>query len=185
MLNVEYGDKIISVESEYNPMFVRKARALHGKWNKPAWEFDASMKDAVRKALMDCYGDDGMSKYVKVRIDLDACCCLDYGESMYLSGKCLIATRFSRDSAVKLPDNVFCVDGCFLDSGGSVKHPCVTWEDGTVVEMNIPQAVYDECKDDEGIVLVDDNAEKRTALEEEKKKLMQRIEEIDKELANL
>lgn len=64
MLNVEYGDKIISVESEYNPMFVRKARALHGKWNKPAWEFDASMKDAVRKALMDCYGDDGMSKYV-------------------------------------------------------------------------------------------------------------------------
>lgn len=109
MLNVEYGDKIISVESEYNPMFVRKARALHGKWNKPAWEFDASMKDAVRKALMDCYGDDGMSKYVKVRIDLDACCCLDYGESMYLSGKCLVATRFSRDSAVKLPDNVFCV----------------------------------------------------------------------------
>ncbi len=62
MLNVEYGDKIISVESEYNPMFVRKARALHGKCNKPAWEFDASMKGAVRKALMDCYGDDGMSK---------------------------------------------------------------------------------------------------------------------------
>ena len=31
-------------------------------------------------------------------------------------------------------------------------------------------------------MLVDDNAEKRTALEEEKKKLMQRIEEIDKEL---
>lgn len=185
MLNVEYGDKIISVESEYNPMFVRKARALHGKWNKPAWEFDASMKDAVRKALMDCYGDDGMGKYVKIRIDLDACCCLDYGESMYLSGKCLIATRFSRDSEVKLPDNVFCVDGCFFGSGGSVKHPRVTWENGTVVEMNIPQAVYDECKDDEGIVLVDDNAEKRTALEEEKKKLMQRIEEIDKELANL
>lgn len=73
----------------------------------------------------------------------------------------------------------------FFGSGGSVKHPRVTWENGTVVEMNIPQAVYDECKDDEGIVLVDDNAEKRTALEEEKKKLMQRIEEIDKELANL
>lgn len=31
-------------------------------------------------------------------------------------------------------------------------------------------------------MLVDDNAEKRTALEEEMKKLMQRIEEIDKEL---
>lgn len=171
--------------SEYNPMFVRKARALHGTWHKPAWEFDASMKDAVRKALMDCYGDDGTSKMVKVRIDLDRCCCLDYGESMYLAGKCLIATRFSRDSSVKLPDNVFCVDGYFKNCGGSVKHPCVTWEDGTVVEMDIPETVYDECKDDNGITLVDDNATKRAALEEEKKKLLQRIEEIDKELSNL
>lgn len=186
MLEVQYGDKTISVVSEYNPMFVRKARALHGTWNKPAWEFDPSMKDAVRKALMDCYGDDGMSKSVKVHIDLDAC---DYvqekEESIYLAGKCLIATRFARDSEVKLPYDVFCVDGCFCNRGGSMKHPCVTWEHGTVVEMDIPQAVYDECKDDEGITLVDDNATKRAALEEEKQKLLQRIAEIDKELSNI
>lgn len=159
MLNVDYGDKIISVESEYNPMFVRKARALHGTWNKPAWEFNASMKDAVRKALIDCYGDDGMSKSVKVRINLSTCEQVEEkAESIYLAGKCLIATRFYRDSEVKLPDDVYCVDGCFRNRGGSVKHPCVTWENGTVVEMDIPQAVYYECKDDGGVTLVDDNA---------------------------
>lgn len=185
MLQVKCTEKIISVISDYNPKFVRKARALHGTWNKPAWEFNVAMEKAVRKALMDCYGDDGMGKSVKVRINLDECCCLDNGESLYLSGKCLIGTRFSRDSSVKLPADVFCVGGYFKEHGGSVAHPLVTWEDGTIVEMDIPQSVYDECKDDNGITLVDDNTNKRAALEEEKKKLLQRIAEIDKELSNL
>jgi hypothetical protein len=186
MLKVKYGEKIITVVSEYNPMFVRKARALHGTWNKPAWEFDASKKDAVRKALMDCYGDDGMSKSVKVHIDLDACDHVkEKEESIYLAGKCLIATRFNRDSECKLPGDVYCIDGYFSKSGGSMNHPRVEWEHGTVVEMTIPQNVYEECKEDEGITLVDDNASKRAALEEEKKKLLRRIEEINRELSNL
>lgn len=167
-------------------MFVRKARALHGTWNRPAWEFDVSMKDAVRKALMDCYGDDGMGKNVKVRIDLDTCDLVQHmGNSIYLAEKCLIATRFYRDSEVKLPDEVFCVNGCFCNRGGSMKHPCVTWEHGTVAEMTIPQNVYEECKDDPGVTLVEITDTKRAALEEERKRLMQRIVEIDKELSNL
>lgn len=186
MLKVNYGDKIISVVSDYNPKFVRKARALHGTWDMPAWKFEASQIDAVRKALNDCYGDDGMSVKVKVRINLDDCKNLSDAEvNLYFDDKCLIATRFERDRECKLPDDVYCVDGCFLASGGSMKHPRVTWDDNTVVEMQVPKNVYEECKDDPGVSLVDSEADKRTALQEEKEKLLQRIKEIEAELANL
>lgn len=79
MVKVEVNEKIISVISEYNPNFIRKARALHGVWQRPAWVFDASQSNAVRKALKECYGDDGMSELVKVRIDLDKCKLLSDG----------------------------------------------------------------------------------------------------------
>lgn len=186
MVKVEVNEKIISVISEYNPNFIRKARALHGVWQRPAWVFDASQSNAVRKALKECYGDDGMSELVKVRIDLDKCKLLSDGyPSLYFADKCLIATRFGRDSDCKLPSNVYCVEGGFKSRGGSMKHPCVTWGDDTLVEMTIPQIVYEECKDDPGVSLVNNATDKRTVLQEEKEKLLKRIKEIDTELANL
>lgn len=186
MVKVEVNEKNISVISEYNQKFVRKARALHGTWQRPAWVFGKEQEEAVRRALMNCYGDDGMSKLVKVHIDLDKCKLLSDGyPSLYFADKCLIATRFGRDSDCKLPENVYCVNGDFFSSGGSMKHPRVTWDDNTVVEMQVPKNVYEECKDDPGVSLVDSAADKRTALQEEKEKLLQRIKEIEVELANL
>lgn len=186
MLEVTYGEKEISVISDYNPNFVRRARAMHGTWQRPAWKFGTAQTDAVRKALMDCYGDDGMVTKVKVHIDLDKCEHLSNREvNLYFADKCLIATRYDRDSDCKLPNDVFCIDGYFRGSGGSMKHPFVTWEDGTVVEMNIPKDLYEEYKDDPGMTLVDDTETKRSALEQEREKLMKRLDEINKELSNL
>lgn len=31
--------KFIKVESPYNPVFIRKARQIQGRWDKPYWIF--------------------------------------------------------------------------------------------------------------------------------------------------
>lgn len=191
MLDVKYTDDVILVVSDYNRTFVRKAKSLHGKWNgaKRAWEFEPNMADAVRNLLKECYGDDGCEKQVKVRIDLDACPHAETdGINLYLCGKVLIATRYDRDHDCILPDDVYCVKGEFYEAGGSFKHPRVTWDEGTVVEMPIPESVYNECKQDPGIALVDDKADikaRKEALEKERFALMQRLDEINNELEKL
>ena len=188
MVKVEYGVNKLYVYSDYNADFVRKAKGLHGTWEKPAWVFDTDKEEAVRQALRDCYGDDGLGKSVIVRADLDKCESLGYlessGQNLYLFGKQLIATRFERDSECRLPDNVYCAQGGFLSSGGSMKHPRPTYEDGTIVELSIPQTLYDEYKDSGCIELKEQVIDKRS-LEEERIKLTARLREINKILANL
>lgn len=188
MVKVEYGANKLYVYSDYNADFVRKAKGLHGTWEKPAWVFDKEKEEAVRQALRDCYGDDGLGKSVTVKADLDKCESLGYlelsGQNLYLFGKQLIATRFERDSECRLPDNVYCVQGGFLPRGGSMKHPIPTYEEGTIVELNIPQALYDEYKDS-GCIEFKEQTIDRRALEEERLKLMARLREINKILANL
>ena len=191
MLEVKYNNDVISVKSDYNKTFVRKAHSLHGVWNgaERAWEFTPEMTDAVRSLLKECYGDDGCEKQVKVRIDLDACHHVETdGINLYLCGKVLIATRYERDQECVLPNDVYCVKGEFYEAGGSFKHPRVTWDDGTVVEMSIPENVYGECKQDAGIELVDDKADAKariSSLESERMALMKRLDEINNELEKL
>ncbi len=191
MLEVKYNNDVISVKSDYNKTFVRKAHSLHGVWSgaERAWKFSSEMTDAVRSLLKECYGDDGYGKQVKVQIDLDACPHVDTdGINLYLCGKVLIATRYDRDHECVLPNGVYCVKGEFYETGGSFKHPRVTWDDGTVVEMPIPENVYNECKEDGGIAIVDDKADTKSrieALEKERFALMQRLDEINNELDRL
>lgn len=177
---------IIKVQSEYNQTFVSRARNLHGKWDKPYWVFPIEKADQVRKALVEAYGDDGSGENVKVRVDLDKCPLVEaWDNNLTISGKALIATRYERDRRVKLPLSVNCIKGDFCPSGGSVKNPRATWINGTVVEMEIPTALWSQCEGYEGITLVDGNKDKRAALEAEKEKLQKRLQEIEQELANL
>lgn len=56
MIKLERTDSGIAVQSPYNQDFVRGAKSLGGKWDKPFWHFDARDTGRVEQLLSDIYG---------------------------------------------------------------------------------------------------------------------------------
>ena len=56
VIKLERTDSGIAVQSPYNQDFVRGAKSLGGKWEKPFWHFDARDTGRVEQLLADIYG---------------------------------------------------------------------------------------------------------------------------------
>jgi len=56
MIQIKPTDTGIAVQSPYHEDFVRGARSLGGKWDKPFWHFDARDTGRVEQLLADIYG---------------------------------------------------------------------------------------------------------------------------------
>ena len=72
---VKKEDGKILVKSEYNTLFVKKARFLGGSWDRAssAWSFPDSRESLVKEILREIYGTDGEEEpaIVTVQINLD------------------------------------------------------------------------------------------------------------------
>lgn len=170
--------------SPYNGKAVKRARELHGKFDyqTKAWRFDKRDHDRVVALARDVYGysEDPDTPTVTVRINAEDHRDADNG--VQFAGR-TVAHRPGRDSRVRLADNVVVVEGHFPESSGSMKYPtALEAGDHVVLEVrDIPSSSLTLEKED-SYTIVDGAKERRQALEDEKKRLLERIRQIDIEL---
>jgi hypothetical protein len=178
----DFTDDKIALKSPYHPDAPRRCKDAGGKWDKTeqAWVFDARSRQIVEKLAMDIYGyaPGGSEHLVSIQVaadDLRA-----EGKDLFFCER-IVATRFARDKAVVMPDNVVLVSGSWWASGGSVKNPRVEWKSGTVLEIrDIPRILLDAFSGDYTIV---GEAIDHEALRQERERCLARIAEIDELLA--
>lgn len=175
----------IYVSVDYSEAFIKGAKQIQGKWEKPYWVFSEDDEELLNKLLTKHYGEAFDGEIVTLLVDLKKCTAVKNDEkSLYLETKC-IATRYRRDDPVYLPKNVVVVEGEFDDRGGSVKNPVVTWDDTTSLILRIkqfPKGLYDRIEDKTGIELVKTDIN-FAALKKERERLEKQIAEIDSILA--
>lgn len=180
---LEQGESKLQVVSPYNPELPTAARALGGKLNGKAWEFDQRLADDVAELYRRIYGEwpGDATDYVKVR----ATALKDIAEDkagIFLFGRCL-ARAYSRDSGAKLGDGVILREGRFR-SGGSAKYWKTVCEEGTVVELfDVPRKIAEQARSEEPLwkveILGDSPSIGRDALIAERGTLLARIAQID------
>ena len=175
------------VESPYSADWVKRAKMLHGKWDRPCWVFREDIADDVKAALNDVYGECGDEvERVDVLITLTRGL---YGQSISFGG-IQLASRFERDMPVRLGDQCIFVSGSFDECGGSRANPRVTCDEGTVIKIKgCPRSVYDAHKDDDPdsmtVKLADSGADRLAELLKERDRLQRRLNEIKSELAQM
>lgn len=175
------------VLTPYNASFVAKIKRVGGKrWNglEKCWEIPTSEIDTVRGYMMDVFGETDLAEGEKVTIqvkfnsDAEKCC-----ESITLFGKTL-ARAYGRDSGATVGEDVTLISGT-ITSGGSMKYWTTVIREGAVFKVrNVPRAALEKDTGlDVDIEVLETPGLDRAALEEEKAKLLSRLEEIEKLLA--
>lgn len=170
----------IKVQSDYNAEFVKAAKMLQGKWDKPYWVFPEENEPEVRDLLMRIYGEDGEpQERVDIIVDISEM----NGQYIDLCGMHL-AGRFIRDNPVWIAPNVLLISGGFPESGGSRANPRVNPEEGTKLKVKgIPMGLYERLKDMPNVELCDAAEYHKKMLLAEKQRLLERLAAIEAELS--
>lgn len=117
----------LSVATPFSREFIAAARSISGHWDAPAkvWTFDSRDRERLAEILYKFFGyvEHPSGELAKVRVTLDEDTYEDDGQVKFLGR--VIASRWSRDAAVRLADGVVKVSGEFSWSGGSLAHPRV------------------------------------------------------------
>lgn len=167
----------IKVQSDYNADFVKRAKLLHGKWERPYWVFPEENEPEVKELLMRIYGENGdEQEAVDLIVSIGQ---MDDAQTLSLGGYKLASRRF-RDEAVRLGDNVILLNGDFAISGGSAKYPRVSAsKDAVVKAKGVPMALYERFKGAGFVRLADDADAHRAKLLAERERLLARLTEIN------
>lgn len=184
------GEKAL-LYTPYNAGFVSAVKRIGGaRWTGDAWQIPADALENARKMMLKHFGetDEMQGETITVRAtvvsdqNLEELC-----RPVTSLGKTL-ARATGRDSGARVGDDVVLVSGD-IDSNGSVKN-WKTWiKRGTVFELhNVSKSLYENGYDmyNSDIMayeLVDDAADRRKSLIEERERLVARLAEIDKALA--
>jgi len=147
------GKTVIRVDCDYHPQFVEFARQMKAKFNgtNKAWYFDERDEEGVHEALKRIYGTDGTYSpdVVDVRFELDQVSLsqFDFYLGKIVYGGRVVAQRRSRDTTVILGHGVIVESGGFPQHGGSVAHPGLNQDPGTVLLVkDVPQSLAQESK---------------------------------------
>lgn len=186
MITLVAKEGLLKATTPYNKEFVSFARMRGGKWSdgEKVWMFDPRDEFAVRSALIDIFGTDDYESCQKVTVQVY----LDHfntDREFILFGLTLLY-RSESYSYVKMHPNVVVVSGGFPKEGGSRRHPKISPEPGTIIEVrDIPRdiAIRTWAKNKEGIRILGDAGIE--SLKTEKQALLERIAQIDKLLAEL
>ena len=196
-MKITRNEKHITVQAEYNSIFVEQARNLAGKWNDrdKTWVFDIRDEADVLQACYHAYGEDGIrTNKCDVQVTLPTGYGVDKGTICFFGRQ--IARAFSRDSGAKVFGGVVVKAGGFC-SGGSARHWATCAKEGTVfilrdvsrdlVEMETDAETYGDAV----IEILNTTASSsrpaadRAALEAERDRLQARLAEINAELDRL
>lgn len=186
----------IELYSPYDPSTPKRAKNIGGKWNahNRCWTFDARDYDRVKQLASDVYG---WTEEAEEKITFQFTITESNFDEIPGTDNCIqikgrtIATRWSRDEPVRLADNAIIVSGSFPASGGSRNNPSLIRYDKNIGEIvlevrDMPKAAIDELKDIKDINLtIIDKAIDPNELLKEKKRLQNRIAEIDRMLESL
>lgn len=172
------------VYTPYNQEFVKAIKKVGGaKWNGEAWVVPEVAVSAVREIMLNIYGETDIDHGTNVDIKITFLESFSKDKKgITLFGK-TIATATGRNSGARIGDDVAFIKGSPY-SGGSVKN----WstdipKDSICMVYNVPQNMI-ESEDVEGLeVEIIRNEASIEDLKREKERLLLRIAEIDKLLA--
>lgn len=158
MINLEIKERKIYLKSPFDEKIIRFCRANSGEWDRDlkVWVLDVDVLPNLQLFLLNSFDYSETEERVNIEIDLDKYFS-NYEEypSKILLGRYVIAYRPSRDRDVRYNACVLIMKGEFPSKGGSVKHPRVTWEEGTTIRVkNITKHNYNKIKDYKGVVLL-------------------------------
>lgn len=142
MIRLERTDTGIALQSPYHEDFVRGARSLGGKWDKPFWHFDARDTARVEQLLSDIYGwtrplDD--EPLVTLHLTVGNSPWSQPAGPLMIAG-IVVAQAYGPDSPARPGDGVVIVDGSAAGSGNKDNWRTAATP-GTVFELrDIPQS---------------------------------------------
>lgn len=187
MIKISIENGMASVFTPYNKEFVDLVKGIGGrKWNadRKCWMVPESEIEQVRKYMMDVFGEtDQMDEDERVTVtitftdDAKADCA-----GVTIFGK-TIAKAWGRDSGARVGEDVTFISGNY-GSGGSRANWNTYIEAGSKFRVrNVPKAMLANAPAYVTVEVVDDAKIDRSALVQEKEKLLARLAEIEKLLA--
>lgn len=152
--NITEEDGKLVVDSYYSNTNNRRFRSVGGVFNGgKGWVFNDT--PAVRKMLNELFGED--SPLCRVKVEADGPQTVLYGSELKINDVgYVLAQRRGRDHRVESPAGVELFDGAWKGSGGSVKNPEPTWEDGTVLHAVVRRSIAERL----GLKIVEDEESK-------------------------
>lgn len=177
------GNGRISIETPYNPEFVRKIKKAGGRWNgaTKCWETDERNIEAVRTIMKDVYGMDDMpQETVTVKIKINDTIS-KHCAPIVMFGR-TIAAAYGRDSGARVGDGV-CFESGKCTSGGSAKNWYTYIEENSVILVHdVPKNAVEQklgWHDSYGEFEIMEKANPNAALLAEKEALLKRLAEIE------
>lgn len=185
-IRLDRDDHHLRVRAPHHPDFAAAAHKLDGEFDgaTKTWTFDVGDAEKVIELCRAIYGTDGTpGQLVTISVDLDAYSRHQHSDDpteLYVAGR-RVAHRPSRDAPVRYGPGVVVATGGFPASGGTQRTPRLQAARGTILQVrDVPAAHPDLAKD--GITVLD-TARDMAALRAERARLVERITEIDAQLA--
>lgn len=187
-MKIEIVDTEAYIYTPYNAEFVKAVKGIGGaRWNreKSAWTIPAECAEQAREIMRRVYGEDDRpdcGERVDVRLTFDSGVS-EWQSAVTIYGK-TISRAYGRDSGAVCGEGVAFVVGK-PESGGSAKNWTSVVPQGSVVVLhNVPASLL-ENPAPEGVTVERLGKQQidKDALLLEKKRLLERIAEIDKLLA--
>lgn len=180
----------IEIYTPYNENFIAvlKKRIGGRKWNseKNCWTAPEKSIEAVRDLMMEYFGETDISTTKKVKVELF------FEKNIESKGMCItifgktVARAYSSRSTASLSSDVIYKDGRYF-AAGSNKYPYVEIEQNSIVILsNVPETIIKSETLPEGVTYnILRQQQSEHALKQERKRLMERIKEIDEELKKI
>ena len=186
MIEIKIKKGTLLIYTPYNAKFVSAIKKIGGaKWDSvnKCWTAPEEFVDAVREIMLDVYGYTDISKNesITLKVIFNEEARADR-KDVTLFGK-ILSHATGRDSGARVGDDVAMIKGN-IRSGGSVKNWVSVVEEGSTfilknVNKNILQKEKDGINYNVNIDIIDDAKKSKSELLEEKKRLLDRIKEID------
>ena len=191
-ISIEQKDGKAYIRSPYNADFVRRVKLMGGKWDADSrrWVVCSDAVDAVRKIMVEIYGEsDESPAFETVTLIVEFLRDVSSPSGPYCLGGKPLAIATGRDSGAKPGEGVAFIEGS-PKSGGSAKNWYTIIPAGCVVEIyHIPKSKAVELLSEQPtyykVSIKSQNQADREELVREKKKLLERLSEINRLLDQL
>lgn len=187
-LKIEIENGMANIYSPYNTEFVAQIKKISGRKWEPVlkcWSVPENFVNVVREIMQNIYGftDITENETLSLKVFFNEAA-HEWHSDVILFGKTL-AHATGRNSGARVGDDVAYIKGEAV-SGGSLKNwESIVRKESIVFLTNVNKNIYEKEKNnpkyDINIEVVDCGAETdKESLLKEKKRLLKRIEEIDK-----